>query len=152
MIQLETVTDANWREGLNLRATAPQARYVAGYEPVLLVILAKSAVRAGGVDWWPFLIREGVQVVGVVTVADRRSHDGSLGIFHLLIDRHHQRQGLGRATVRRLVELGRHDQRCRALRLTVDPDNASAIALYESAGFTEMGTNNDGELQMTLPL
>ncbi|MGH3470809.1 MAG: GNAT family N-acetyltransferase [Nocardioidaceae bacterium] len=152
MIRLETVTNANWREGLGVSATVQQARLVAGYEPVLLVILAKSAVRAGGVDWWPFLIRDGVQVVGVVAVADRRSHDGSLGIFHLLIDQHHQGQGHGRATLRRLVELGQHDQRCRALHLTVSADNAAAVALYQSADFTVTGTNDDGELQMALPL
>jgi RimJ/RimL family protein N-acetyltransferase len=152
MIQLETVTDANWREGLRISAAPHQAHFVAGYQPVLLVILAKSAVQAGGVEWWPFLIRDGVRAVGVVAVADRRAHDGSLGIFHLLIDQHHQRQGHGRATLERLVELGQRTSGCRALHLTVNPDNTAAIALYRLAHFEVTGTNDDGELQMTLRL
>lgn len=152
MIQLEIVTNANWREGLQVRAASHQARFVAGYQPVLLVILAKAAVRAEGVEWWPFLIREGAHVVGVVAVADRRSHDGSLGIFHLLIDQHHQARGYGRTALRRIVELGQQDPDCHALYLTVNPDNTAAIALYRLAHFTATGTSDDGDLQMTLRL
>ncbi|XAS78077.1 GNAT family N-acetyltransferase [Dermatophilaceae bacterium Sec6.4] len=152
MIDLETVTNSNWREGLGVSAAPHQARFVAGYQPVLLVILAKSAVQAGDMDWWPFLIRDGGHVVGVVAVTDERSRNGSLGIFHLLIDHNHQGHGYGRAALQHLIELGQRDQRCRALRLTVNPDNAPAIALYERAHFTVTGTNDLGEIQMILPL
>lgn len=152
MIQFEAVTAANWREGLRVSAAPYQARFVAGYQPVLLVILAKAAVRDGGVEWWPFLIREGVHVVGVVALADRRSDDGSLCIFHLLIDEHQQKQGYGRAALRRVIELGQRDPDCQSINLTVHPENKAAIALYQLAHFTTTGTNDDGELQMSLCL
>lgn len=152
MIQLKTVSNANWLEGL-LVSTAPhQAHFVAGYQPVLLVILAKSAVQAGGAEWWPFLIRDSTHVVGVVAIADRRAHNGSLGIFHLLIDQHHEGQGHGRATLQRLVELGQQTPGCRAFTLTLNPDNTAAIALYRLAHFEVTGTNDDGELEMALRL
>lgn len=69
-LRLEPVTSTNWRQGLAVRAREGQARFVADYEPVLLVILAKSAVRVGGVEWWSFLLKDQTNSVGVVAVTD----------------------------------------------------------------------------------
>lgn len=151
-LRLEPVTSTNWREGLGVRARAGQARFVADYEPVLLVILAKSAVRVGGVEWWPFLLKDQASTVGVVAVADHREHHGALMIFHLLIDARHQRRGYGRAALRLIIELGLQADNCHTVRLTVNPHNAAAIALYGSEGFEVTGTDDDGELQMAKPL
>ena len=147
-LRLEPVTSTNWREGLAVRAQEGQARFVADYEPVLLVILAKSAVRVGGVKWWPFLLKDPASTIGVVAVADHREHHKALMIFHLLIDERHQRRGYGRAALQQIIELSRQSDGCDTLLLTVNPLNAAAIALYESAGFTVTGTDDDGELQM----
>lgn len=106
---------------------------------MLLVILARSAVRVSGVEWWPFLIRDDADVIGVVGVADRRARHGSLDIFHLLIDQHHQGQGHGRAALQRLVELGQHASGCQATHLTVNPENTAAIALYRLAHSKRQG-------------
>jgi diamine N-acetyltransferase len=152
-LRLEPVTSTNWREGLAVRAQEGQARFVADYQPVLLVILAKTAVRVGGVQWWPFLLKDHASTVGVVAVADHREHHSrALMIFHLLIDERHQRRGYGRAALQQIIELGRQADGCDMLQLTVDPHNAAAIALYESAGFEVTGTDDDGELQMAKPL
>jgi diamine N-acetyltransferase len=147
-LRLEPVTSTNWREGLAVRAREGQARFVADYEPVLLVILAKSAVRVGGVEWWSFLLKDQTNTVGVVAVADHREHHKALMIFHLLIDDRQQRRGYGRAALQQIIELSRQSDGCDILRLTVNPLNAAAIALYESAGFEVTGTDDDGELQM----
>lgn len=147
-MRLEPVTSTNWRDGLAVRARRDQVQFVAGYEPVLLVILAKTAVREGGVDWWPFLLTDRTRAVGVVGVADHRERHQVLTIFHLLIDETQQRRGYGRAALQRLLELGRRSGGCGTLRLTVNPENAGAIALYESTGFEVTGTDADGELQM----
>ena len=147
-MRLEPVTSTNWREGLTVRARRDQAQLVAGYEPVLLVILAKTAVRSGGVDWWPFLLKDQTRTVGVVGVADHRERHQALTIFHLLIDETQQRRGYGRAALQRLLELSRRSEGCETLRLTVNRENVGAITLYTSAGFEVTGTDADGELQM----
>lgn len=151
-LRLEPVTDANWRAGLTVRAGEGQARFVAAYEPVLLVILAKAAVRVGGVEWWPFLLNDGARTVGVVGVADRRQHHKTLTIYHLLIDESQQRRGYGRAALQRIIELSHESTGCDLLRLTVNPENAAAIALYQSMGFELTGTDDDGELEMAKPI
>ena len=148
MVRLEPVTSTNWREGLAVRARRGQARFVAAYEPVLLVILAKTAVRVDGVDWWPFLLKDQTRTVGVVGVADHRERHQALTIFHLLIDEHQQRRGYGRAALQLLLELSRRSEGCESLRLAVNPENVGAITLYKSAGFEVTGTDADGELQM----
>ena len=148
-VRLEPVTSANWRGGLAVRAEKGQAQFVAGYEPVLLVILAKMAVRVGGVDWWPFLLKDQDRTVGVVGVADHREYHKSLVIFHLLVDESQQRRGYGRAALQRLVELSRHSEGCDSLQLTVHPENVAAVTLYKSAGFEVTVSDADGELQMT---
>ena len=147
-LRLEPVTSTNWRDGLAVRAGDGQARFVAAYEPVMLVILAKAAVRVGGVEWWPFLLKDQASTVGVVGVADHRRDHRVLTIYHLLIDEDQQRRGYGRAALQRIIELGRQSEGCDLLRLTVNPENAAAIALYQSAGFAVTGTDNDGELEM----
>lgn len=147
-LRLEPVTSTNWRDGLAVRAGDGQAQFVAAYEPVLLVILAKSAVRVGGVDWWPFLLKRQASTVGVVGVADHRRDHRALTIYHLLIDENQQRRGYGRAALQRIIELSRQTEECDLLRLTVHPQNATAIALYQSAGFAVTGTDDDGELEM----
>ena len=73
-------------------------------------------------------------------------------IFHLLIDERCQRQGYGRAALQLIIELSPQSDGCDILRLTVNPHNAAAIALYESVGFKVTGTDDDGELQMAKPL
>ena len=125
---------------------------VAGFQPVLLVILAKVAVRVGAVDWWPFLLRDDGDVVGVVAVADHREQHRTLTIFHLLIDVSEQRRGHGQAALTQLIELAQRMDGCDTVALTVNPGNHPAIRLYESVGFEKKGTDDEGELQMALPL
>lgn len=149
MFRLERVTRDNWRDGLHVRASEEQTRFVADYQPVLLVILAKAAVQVGEVEWWPFLLKNDATTVGIVAVADDRERLRALTIFHLLIDEHEQRRGYGRAALQEIIELSRQADRCDALRLTVHPHNAAAIRMYHSAGFHVTGTDDDGELRMS---
>ena len=151
-LRLEPVTSTNWREGLAVSAREGQARFVAAYEPVLLVILAKAAVRVGGVEWWPFLLKDEARTVGVVGVADHREHHKTLTIYHLLIDESQQRRGYGRAALQRIIELSQQSEGCDLLRLAVNPENSAAIVLYQSAGFEVTGTDEDGELEMAKPV
>jgi diamine N-acetyltransferase len=144
--ELVPITNANWRDATAVRAGEGQLRFIAGYEPVALVILSKAFVRVGDTDWWPYLITDGGRPVGVLALVDERQRNGQVALFHLLVDAGHQRSGLGRAALRLVLERARRLSGCRRLRLTVHPDNRAAITLYLSEGFTQDGVADDGEL------
>ncbi len=150
MTRLLPITYDNWRRAAGVRVADGQLRFIADYEPVALVILAKAFVRLGDRDWWPYVIEDAGEVVGVLGLVDDLESRGELALFHLLIDVSKQRRGYGRAALRRVVELGSQLENCGRLRLTVHPENAAAIALYASEGFTQDGIDADGELCMSV--
>lgn len=148
MTRLVPISNDNWRRAAAVRVADGQLRFVAAYEPVALVILAKAFVRAGGQDWWPYVIEDAGKVVGVVGLVDDRPLRGEIALFHLLIDVSQQRRGYGRSALRCAVELANRLDNCVRLRLTVHPENEAAISLYTSEGFTLDGVDADGELRM----
>lgn len=148
-VQLVPITRDNWVEATKMRVAEGQLRFVADYQPVALVILAKAFVRVADLDWWPFLIEYAGRPVGVAALVDERRFHDQLALFHLLIDADQQRRGYGRAAVRSLTGLGHQVEGCERIRLTVHPENQAAIALYRSEGFTSDGSNIDGEMCMS---
>ncbi len=123
--------------------TPDQLVYVAGHQPVALVILAKAYVRAGDLDWEPLAVTAGGPVVGVVALAHANLYTE---LLHLAVDVAHQGQGVGSAAVELLVAhvvATRPD--AEAVRLTVHPENGRAQRLYRSQGFLPNGDVQDGE-------
>lgn len=149
-VELAPITRANWRDAVGIQAGAGQLRFIAGYEPVALVVLSKAFVRVGDVDWWPYLVQDAGQSVGVLALADERERNGQVALFHLLIDASRQRGGYGRAALRLVIQLVSSLNGCQGLRLTVHPDNHAAISLYLSEGFTQDGVSDDGELRFSV--
>ena len=73
-------------------------------------------------------------------------------IWDLLVDRGHQRRGVGRAAV---VAAARHAalRGATAVMITYEPVNTVARDLYRSCGFEETGSvNADGEHEMLMTL
>ncbi len=142
-IELEKIDATNWREALEIRAAAGQLEFVAGYEPVALVMLSKSYVRAGGLTWEPFGIRCGETMVGIVALA----HAGSTcEVFHLLIDHARQGEGLGKAAMQAIAShVVSRMPHISELVLTVHPRNEPALGLYRSLGFRATGEYRDSE-------
>lgn len=142
-IQLEKIDATNWRETLEIRAGAGQLEFVAGHEPVALVMLSKSFVRPNGLIWEPFGIRSSETMVGIVALA----HAGSTcEMFHFLTDRSRQGEGLGTAAMQAIVSHVISElPRVRELKLTVHPRNEPALGLYRSAGFQATGEHRDSE-------
>ncbi len=142
-IKLVPIDKTNWRSALAVKTTHSQLEFVADHEPVALVILSKSYVRAGGVDWYPFTITLNDTVVGVVAITH---HAKRCGIFHLVIDSQKQGQGLGKASVKKIVEYIRLTwPECKAVELTVHPRNKIAKTVYCSCGFIDTGEMRDEE-------
>ncbi len=132
-VQLKLLDHSNWQDALKIRTGAGQLQFVADYEPVALVILAKSYVRHGGYDWKPFGIFENDQMVGVFTLAHSPT---TCVLFHLLIDAKHQGRGLGRSAMLTIIEYVKASMpELPVLTLTTNPLNKVAKRLYESLGF-----------------
>ena len=147
-VWLELITGANWRAALDVRVSADQLPMVADYQPVALMILAKTQVVQGGGDWEPLAILSDDALVGVVGIVHR---DGKSFMENLAIDQQWQRQGIGSAAVSRMVS------RCRSrgsteILLTVHDDNAGAQKLYRSEGFEPTGRRPYGDPEWRLSL
>lgn len=151
MVHLVPITRDNSQQAASVRGAGDQLRFVAGHQPVVLVILAKAHLRVSDVDWWSLLVQEAGRAVGVLALADERTATGGLALFHLAIDVREQRSGRGRAALRAAVELAGRTPGCDRLWLTVHPDNAAAVALYRSEGFRTDGVTADGELRFATP-
>lgn len=63
-------------------------------------------------------------------------NNGEAYIGSLMVKPEFQRRGLGRALMRRALEELRG---CKRIYLTVRPENISAVGLYKSVGFREVG-------------
>ena len=55
-LELAPIDQHNWRAALAVEVTSGQLAFVAGYQPVALVILAKAYVRSGDLGWEPLAI------------------------------------------------------------------------------------------------
>jgi len=143
LLRLALIDQHNWRAALAVQVNPDQLTYVAGHQPVALVILAKAYVRPGDLDWEPLAVTAGASVVGVVALAHASTYTE---LLHLAVDVARQGQGVGSAAVELLVA---HVVKTRpdveAVRLTVHPENERAQRLYRSRGFLPNGDVRDGE-------
>ncbi|HEX7168714.1 MAG TPA: GNAT family N-acetyltransferase [Acidimicrobiales bacterium] len=72
--------------------------------------------------------------------------DGRCWIVHLMVDERHQRRGIGRAALERLLERMGTVSGGASIAVTVHPENVAAINLYEAFGFTDTGQRQNGEV------
>jgi [ribosomal protein S18]-alanine N-acetyltransferase len=93
----------------------------------------RDCLRAGYGCW---VLEEADRVIGyaLLSVAAGEAH-----ILNLCIDPAHQRRGLGRRMLLRLLDLARW-HRAERVFLEVRPSNDGAITLYRREGFNEIGT------------
>ncbi len=86
-----------------------------------------------GYECWVLVRAQAIVGYGVLSVAAGEAH-----ILNLCIAPGAQGGGLGRRLLARLVDLARW-HRAERVFLEVRPSNGKAIALYDSAGFNEIG-------------
>jgi len=142
-VNLEPITAANWRAAGALRLAPGQLGMVAEYEPVAFVVLARTYIGYENGVWHPLVAVEG-EMVGVLALVDEGS---TWALRSFMIDARFQGQGYGRAVVLEALSYVRARGGA-ALRLTVHPTNAPAIALYEALGF-EYGEPRGTDLGMS---
>jgi len=76
---------------------------------------------------------DGLVGYGLLSIAADEAH-----VLNVCVDPHRQSHGFGRRLLRDLVRVARQNGAARVF-LEVRPSNASAIALYHSEGFNEIG-------------
>ena len=143
-MRLEPITAANWRAAGALRVASGQLELVAGHEPIAFVILARTYLGFENAVSHP-LVAVADEPVGVLALIEQGA---TWTMRNLMIDARFQGRGHGRAAALSAIEFARQ-RGGQVLQLTVNPDNAVAIHLYESLGFT-YSEGRDRDLGMTL--
>ena len=142
-IELRALTPALRMSVTGLGVEPGQRRFVAPVEHYL------ELCERQGSPWRPFAVLDGGELVGFVMYGVDPDDD-SAWIGGLVIDRAHQRRGIGRAVVDLLVARAAAEGRVSAL--SYDPANTVAKALYERAGFVETGERDGDEVVARRPL
>lgn len=135
-VELEPVTEANWRACAALTVGPDQSRHVAAVTYYLCLC-------AYGSTWKPLAITRDGTVVGFCMWG--LDDDGSRWIGGLVIDVAAQRSGVASQALRLLIERFEAEPDFRGVALSYAPDNTVARHLYASLGFRETGeTDDDG--------
>ena len=142
-IEVRAITPALRISVAGLEVEPGQRRFVAPVEHYL------ELCDRQGSPWRPFAVLEAGEVVGFV-MHGIDPDDDSAWIGGLVIDRAHQRRGIGRAVVDLLVD--RAAAQGRASALSYEPANTVAKSLYERAGFVETGERDGDEVIARRPL
>jgi len=142
-IELEAITPALRASVVGLEVEPQQRGFVAPVEHYLELCDRPDS------PWRPFAVMERGEVVGFV-MHGVDPDDDSAWIGGLVIDRAHQRRGIGRTVVDLLVAHAASDDRASAL--SYEPANTVAKALYERAGFVETGEREGDEVVARRPL
>jgi len=137
LVSLRPVTADNWRAVADVTARDDQRSFTAatGARYVLL-----STMEDG---WTSLGVYAGEQVVGHVMwgIDDDSSH----WIGGVLVDAEQQRKGIGLASMHTLLRWLSNKPACKVIRLSYDPENLGARALYADLGFVETDDVEGGE-------
>lgn len=145
-ITMREVTRENWQEALSLAVHPAQQHFVADYVPVAAIALAKAYIRPGGLVWTPYAFYADTTMVGFTELAYEPGSAENYWFFHFFIDSHYQGQGYGKQALQTLLQFIKEQfVECRAIYITVHPENERAIRLYTAAGFQATGEERWGE-------
>lgn len=137
-VALREIDAGNWLAVLRLETLPEQSGFVApnAYS------LAEAYVFPSAI---PLAIYSDDTLVGF-TLYGYDDDDGYYWISRLMIDRHHQRKGYGRAAMQQVIERLRADPECPCVQIGWQPENTAAGKLYESLGFRLTGQVIEGEV------
>ena len=145
MVELRPITEDNFLDAFNLQLVPGQERFVS--HPVRS--LAQAYVYRNQCQ--PFGIYVAGSMVGYVMVIydyDIPEYD----IWHMMIDAAAQGRGYGAESLDRVIEYIRTKPFGDSGRivLTCNRDNAAALKLYESRGFSPTGAEDGDEIELAL--
>jgi len=146
-ITLRRIDESNYLDAFRLELADGQEAYVS--HPIRS--LAQAYVYYH--QCTPFGIYAGETMIGYVMVI--YDYDtGEYNLWHLMIDKKHQRQGYGKQAVLACLNYIRQKPfgPGNTVLLTCHEHNRIAVSLYNSLGFRETGIRDEEEVEMKLNL
>jgi GNAT superfamily N-acetyltransferase len=148
-VHLREITDDNREAVRALRVRGGQKRFVASVSRSL-----RHAAKAPKANPWYRAVYCGDEPVGFVMLswnARKGPYRGRHFLWRLLIDKRHQRRGIGRAVLTQIVDLVRADGGTELL-TSYEPGKGEPWPFYQRFGFQPTGEVDDGEIVLRLPL
>jgi diamine N-acetyltransferase len=150
-VHLREITDENRDAVCALRVRPGQERFVASVAKSL-----EHAVTTPEGEPWYRAVYSGDEPVGFVMLSwnvppGRPGIMGPYYLWRLLIDEHHQRQGLGREVLTQIVDLI-HADGATELLTSYQPGDGEPWPFYQRFGFRPTGEIEDGEIVLRLDL
>lgn len=143
-LALKEINADNWEECITLSVSEQQKEFVADNAYSLL----QSTFLK---DQYPLAIYHQNSMVGFIMYgAD--SETSRMEMSRLMIDQKYQGKGYGRKATQLLLEQLTHTYGEIELFTSAEPENVSAIRLYESLGFEKTGEMMWGEVVLKLQL
>lgn len=132
MIELKKIGTENIKACLALQVGEDQRRWVrSAAESLALAYVHQEAAV-------PFAIYADERMVGFVMLRRNEAFRNVL-LWQFLIDRRHQARGYGKAAIRSVIEWVRQNTDYREIVVSCYEDNTTAIKLYRSLGFRDLG-------------
>lgn len=143
-VTLREINRDNWEECIQLKPYEAQRNFVASNVYSLLESKFEPS-------FFPLAIYNNETMVGFVMYA-LDEDDSSWWLVRLMVDGKHQKNGYGKATILKIIEILKNKPGCDRMFTSYVPDNLVAEKLYLSLGFEETGKIEDGEIIVCLPL
>lgn len=146
MVTLRELTRENWVQCVRLTLDENQQGYLASNVETIAESKFEEHHRLRA-------IYNGDRLVGLIAYTHEVDppDDELFWIFRLMVDKNHQRQGIGLAAMKlaiaEIAELG--SSRIRTMH---KPTNRTAASLYKKLGFREIGFLDDGDVLLELRL
>ncbi len=135
MVHLERLTVDNWRQVIALDIADAQRRYI--ITPSVLYGVAEVQFHP---TYTPYAIYNDEAIVGFAVYGHPPDDPTHWWIPLILVDRHHQGKGYGRAAMQQIIQrIQQQASDCRQITLTYEPTNVAAEHLYLSLGFEMTG-------------
>ena len=143
MIELRTISEENFRECLNLKASVVNEDFVDS----VMYSLAEAWVFYA--DTRPFVIYENGQMIGFVSMY---VGEENYQIINFLIDDAYQRKGFGTAAAKECIRFLQTNFRATRVSVPVEVENKAAQGFWSKLGFSYSDNIEDGYVFMRLDL
>lgn len=143
-IKIREIDRSSWEKCCDLKVAQGQKNFVASNA----YSLAQAAYEP---DTYPMGIFLDDEIVGFL-MWDFDSDIGVWEMCRLMVDEKYQRQGIGAAAIRKLLQLVAAKLGHIVFYTSAEPTNEHAIALYEKVGFRKNGRIVYDEIMMEIQL
>jgi RimJ/RimL family protein N-acetyltransferase len=150
-VRLVAITPDNAGAVLRLTTHRSQQRFVAPMPESFADALAPEPVNGVPVVPWYRAIEADGELTGFVMLAERTAAHPEPFLLRLLIDRRHQRRGIGDRVITLLAERLRAEGH-RTLLVSWHPGEGGPEPFYLARGFVPTGTIEEGEIEARLTL